>query len=119
MSDSADAPRAFLVSYTPLVATPHGRNAAAQFRLPPFIDGSIRREPDLEIDWPSISCLCRAGKFAPRLRVGDWVCYMTKKQGNMRRLAAVLCVAHVFDSHAQAANWYNNHSLKLPSNCMV
>ena len=71
------APRYFLSSYKPLVWTTFGRAAALKHGLLPFIDGSIRREPDLEHEHPSISCLCRAGKFAPRLRVGDVVGYIT------------------------------------------
>lgn len=115
----------FLNSYGPLVATPFGRAAALKHDLLPFIDGSIRREPDLEHEFPSISCLCRAGKFAPRLRLGDVVAYMTVKRryGNAehrhRRLTAVLRVKHVLPSHAEAAEWYRSRGLPLPSNCMV
>lgn len=93
--------------------------------IDPFVDGSIRREPDLEHEWPSISCLCRAGKFAPRLAVGDAVAYLTKKgkYGDVPfrhwRLTAVLQVIEVLESHEQAAAWYRNHGYSLPNNCMV
>jgi hypothetical protein len=71
--------RFFLTTYAPLVTTYAGRVACEVHRLKPFIDGSIRREPYLEHRYPSISCLCRADKFATRLEVGDFVAYMTRK----------------------------------------
>jgi hypothetical protein len=114
----------YINTYAPLVASKAGREASREHGLPPFIDGSIRREPDLEHDFPSISCLCRGGNFAPRLRVGDVVAYMTKKanyQTSTRhwRLTAVLKVHAVLPSHAAAAAWYRAHDLPLPSNCWV
>lgn len=114
----------YLVTFAPLAATPFGRKAVERYGLPPFIDGSIRREPDLEHAVPSISCLCRAGKFAPRLQVGDAIAYMTTKRTfgggpNRRHLAAILRPQRLFDSHAEAAEWYRGQSLPLPSNCMV
>ena len=114
----------FVNSYAPLVIRAAGKRAAEEFRLPPFIDGSIRREPDLEHTCPSISCLCRAGKFAPRLRIGDVVAYSTKKDRYAEgpphiRLTALLRVCEVFDSHTEAAAWYRIRGHRLPSNCMV
>lgn len=119
------ATRLFLVTYHPLVATPFGRAAAERDGLQPFIDGSIRREPDLEHCRPAISCLCRAGRFAPRLRVGYVVAYMTVKSRYLgqseshRRLAAVLRVTRVHPNHTEAATWYTDNAMALPSNCMV
>jgi hypothetical protein len=115
---------AFIVTYTPLVDTQAGRKAAESHGLPPFIDGSIRREPDLEHEFPAISCLCRAGKFAPRLNVGDVVAYMTKNHRfgtgrKQRHLAAVLVVDRILDSHSHASEWYRERGLRLPSNCWV
>lgn len=117
-------PHLYLNSYAPLVITPEGLRASEAHDLPPFIDGSIRREPDLEHQHPSITCLCRAGLFAPRLHVGDVVVYMTHKhkygpESPHRRLTAVLRVARLLDSHASAAQWYRGMDLPLPSNCMV
>ena len=114
----------FVTTYAPLATTPRGREASERLNLPPFIDGSIRREPDLEHRFPSISCLCRGDKFAPRLREGDVVVYITKKgryetDAPHRRMVAVLEVIHLFDSHFQAAAWYHVQGLPLPSNCMV
>lgn len=117
-------PDFYLNSYAPLVASKLGRCAAQEYDIPPFVDGSIRREPDLEHQYPGISCLCRGEKFAPRLRDGDTVAYMTKKgrygtKSSERRLTAVLLVAHRFSSHAAAATWYRSQNLPLPNNCIV
>lgn len=124
MSGDARMPSWYLNTYTPLVATPHGRQAALAKGLSPFIDGSIRREPDLEHPLPAISCLCRGGRFAPRLVAGDVVGYMTKKDQyghhkRHRRLAAILRVRLVFPEHEEAAKWYRIRTKQLPSNCMV
>jgi hypothetical protein len=108
-----------------LVGSRAGRAASDEHSIPPFVDGSRRREPDLEHAFPSISCLCRAGKFAPRLEVGDVVVYLTRKAryGDLpvphRRLTAVLRVFTVLPTHAAAAEWYRARKLPLPSNCMV
>lgn len=72
--------KAFLVAYRPLIHRRAGRVAAEQFHLPPFLDGSCRREPDLESAFPSISALCRGRNFAPRLRVGDLAAYLAAKR---------------------------------------
>lgn len=124
-ADPTTGDRVFVVTYTPLVTSRHGREASERHELPPFIDGSIRREPDLEHQYPSISCLCRAGKFVPRLAEGDRVAYLARRgrygQEPLRhwRLTAVLRVIAVFATHAKAAAWYRARSLPLPSNCMV
>jgi hypothetical protein len=116
---------AFLVAYRPLIHRRAGRVAAEQFDLAPFLDGSCRREPDLESAFPSISALCRGRNFAPRLRVGDLAAYLAAKReygdhpASHRRLTAVLRVRERFDDHEQAAVWYRAHDLPLPSNCMV
>ena len=73
-------PVAYLVSYAPLVSSKTGREVSRLHSIPPFVDGSIRREPDLQHKYPSVSCLCRTDKFAPRLRVGDFVAYLTQKR---------------------------------------
>lgn len=115
--------RNYLVTFHPLCSTARGRQAIRVAKLPAFIDGSCRREPDLESEHPSITSLCRAGKFAPRLRKNDRVLYMTVK-GHYRgvegrALVAALEVTHVFPSHQRAARWYRGQGLTLPSNCMV
>jgi hypothetical protein len=69
--------RCFLATYRPLVRSLAGRQAIQEYSLPPFIDGSCRREPDFESPFPSITATCRGGNFAPRLREGDRVAYLT------------------------------------------
>jgi len=61
----------YLAKYVPLVL--EGQNAIAQFDIPPYVDASCRREPDLECELPSISALCRGELFAPHLKEGDEV----------------------------------------------
>src|SRR4051794_3898321 len=105
--------RLFLNTFRPLVCSAYGRSASKLLKIPPYVDASIRREPDLQHKWPSISCLCRGERFAPRLRVGDHVAYLTVKgrygdSERHRRLVAVLEVVKLFDSHGQAAAWYRS-----------
>lgn len=115
----------YLCTYRPICASPEGRRAIENFAIPPFVDASCRREPDFQSPFPSITALCRAGKFAPRLKEGDEVVYITKKgrYGDRRdghwRLVAVLRVVERFAAHAAAAEWYRARGVRLPSNCMV
>jgi len=115
----------YLVTYRPLAITLHGRKAIIRYGISPFVDGSIRREPDLESDPPTISALCRGRNFAPRLQVGDRVVYFTVKHRwspdlpAHRRLTAVLRISKKFDTHLDAANWFRDEGLPLPSNCLV
>lgn len=115
----------YLASYHPLCSTKHGRNASKKFDLPPYIDGSCRREPNLESDFPSITGLCRAGRFAPKLVLGDRVIYISVKgvyQGVTGwAMVSALEVIHTLPSHTAAAKWYmeNSASTDLPSNCVI
>lgn len=115
----------YINEFRPLAKTPQGRAAIEQHKLPPFIDASCRREPDFESNFPSITALCRQGYFAPRLQLGDVVAYMTAdisfppESEPTRRLVAVLRVQKSWQAHAQAAEWYREQHLDLPSNCMV
>ncbi len=115
----------FLCSFRPLSSTPAGRRAVETFGLAPFVDGSCRREPDLEQPFPSISALCRTSRFAPRLQPGDRVVYVTTKgaHGDLLprhwRIVAALQVLVRFEGHEKAAAWYRSMGLALPSNCMV
>ncbi|HEY3911203.1 MAG TPA: hypothetical protein VGM07_15125 [Stellaceae bacterium] len=113
----------YLCSYRPLTASASGRKAVAGDGLPPFIDGSCRREPDFQIAMPSISALCRGRNFAPRLRPGDRVAYITVKKKYLgdwnRRLVALMTIEQRFTSHEQAAEWYGSIGSASPSNCMV
>jgi len=101
-----------------------GVEAIRYSSLPPFIDNSCRREPDFQNPHPSITALCRGQTFAPRLRVGDLVLYMTVggvyppfKCGH--HLVAVLQVKEVYETHQDAKKWYEEHGFQIPANCMV
>lgn len=59
MRCAAAVPWLYVNSLRPLAAAPEGMDALAKHGLPPFADGSIRREPDLEHPVPAITCLCR------------------------------------------------------------
>lgn len=124
----------YINEFRPLAEKDQGRKAIRQHDLSPFIDASCRREPDLESAYPSITALCRKGHFAPHLREGDLVVYMTKQfvypptTPSTRRLVAVLRVYKSWRSaegqpgtsaHNQAAEWYQQEGLPVPRNCMV
>lgn len=117
--------RMYLATYRPLCRTGQGREAVERFGLKPFIDGSCRREPDFEAEFPTITALCRGRMFAPRLVVEDRIAYVTKKgrypvdSAPHWRLVALLRVLHRFESHEAAAAWYTHRSLPIPRNCMV
>jgi hypothetical protein len=115
----------FLSTYKPLVRTAAGRQAIRLHGLPPFVDGSCRREPDFESAFPSISAICHGRNFAPRLDVGDCVAYLTVKgtyeddEEKGWRVVAFLEVIERCESHEDAARWYCDRGLPLPSNCLV
>src|SRR5262249_20583849 len=116
-------PSYFLCSFHPICGTAAGRAAVKNYNLPPFIDGSCRREPDFQSSAPSISALCRAGKFAPRLRTDDRVAYVTRKASYGGQFGwafvAVLTVVERFEAHGSAAAWYQAKKYSVPSNCIV
>jgi hypothetical protein len=113
----------FLCSFRPLRGTAAGRAAVADWHLPPFIDGSCRREPDFQSPAPSISTLCRSALFAPLLRRDDRVAYITKQaryDGELGwALVALITVVERFESHESAAAWYQALGHAIPSNCIV
>ena len=113
-----------LNSFWPLCWSEIGRRAIRARQFPPFIDASCRREPDLQHAFPSITALCRQGTFAPHLYLNDIIVYITKKgrwlmQEKHHRLVAILQVIERKASHAEAAVWYREQRLPLPSNCMM
>lgn len=116
-------PSHFLCSYTPLCASRAGLAAIQRGGLPPFIDGSCRREPDFQAAFPSISALCRATKFVPRLSAEARVAYITRQSRYCGEpgwgLVALLRVLERFESHEEAAAWYQARGHELPSNCLV
>lgn len=114
----------YLNTFEPLCGSKQGALAVEQFVLPGYIDGSCRREPDLEGDFPAISALCRGGIFVPKLVAGDIIVYLTKK-GRYEglplhwRLVSAVQVKECFSSHEEAATWYRSRGLRLPYNCIV
>jgi hypothetical protein len=113
----------FLCSFRPLYPKRNGSSAINLGGLPPFIDGSCRREPDFQSIAPSISALCRSTKFAPRLQAGCMVAYISNRiqfEGDCGwALVALLRVIRRFESHETAAAWYREQGYPVPSNCMV
>ena len=115
----------YLNSFRPLCFNKLGQIAINKYGLPPFVDASCRREPDFQSPYPSISALCRGAMFAPRLREGDSVVYVTVKgryepaRFSHWRLVSILRVVRRFESHKDAAAWYSSNGLPVPSNCMV
>lgn len=114
----------YLNSFKPLALNKSGVASSERHGLPPFIDGSIRREPDLEHAAPVITCLCRAERFTPRLQVGDHIVYMTvlrkyRLPVRHHRVVAVLKAERLFDTHEAAAAWFRERGMSLPNNLMV
>lgn len=111
-------------TYHPLAASPSGPWTTHQPALPPYVDASCRREPDLEAQRPAITGLCRTAAVK-RLHCDDVVAYFTVKRiyeggaAPHRRLTAVLRVVAEERSHANAARWYERHDFPLPRNIMV
>lgn len=115
----------YIVTYRPLAATKLGRMVAERTGIPPYVDASCRREPDLEQRYPSVTSLCRGRWFVPRLEKGDRIVYLTVC-GNYPgedfrhwRLTAILKVKRILDNHAEAALWYRARGLPIPTNCMI
>jgi hypothetical protein len=122
-----------LSSYYPLIFKDTerkgaGRQACQKYGLSPFIDGSCRREPDFESDYPSITALCRTYQFAPRRKKGDIIIYISCKDkydlpGSPNephwRFAAILKVIERRESHREAAEWYKKKGIDIPRNCMI
>jgi hypothetical protein len=109
----------YLNSYYPLCSTKAGRKAVLDFGFPAYIDGSCRREPDFENEFPCISSLCRPG-FAEKLELDDLIVYVTNKRGiGSRNIVAVLKVIEEFENHRKAANSYLAANKSIPNNIMV
>lgn len=109
----------FLNSYHPLGETKAGRIICDKYNLQPYIDFSIRREPDFESKRPSISGLCRCNKLIKPAQKGDRIAYVTVKKAGKRRLVALLEVLEKCADHEKAKEWYGNQGIPLPSNCVV
>lgn len=114
----------FLNSFEPLVKFKQCHKAIEKYGIPPFVDRSCRREPDFESQFPMISSLCRGAVFVTRLNRNDIVIYRSNK-GKYRTdkshwlIVAILKVLEILPNHEDAAKWYRERFLSLPSNCMV
>jgi len=109
----------YFSSFYPLCCTDAGRTAVLKYGLPPFIDGSCRREPDFEHPFPALTGLCRPG-FSAKLKKGEIVIYTSNIKGVGRKyLVAVLKVIETKEGHINAANWYKTKGYDLPNNLMV
>ena len=126
--------KCYLNQFRPLAYKAKGRVAISQNNLAPFLDASCRREPDFDSDYPPITALCRCGKFAPRLREGDIVAYITANFSwpqNDSPQPPFRCPAEVhkswcnttgengIEAHRRAAKWYEDRGLAVPNNCML
>lgn len=118
-AEAQRAPQYFLNSYHPLCEFESGCVIAQQTKTPPFADNSIRREPDFQHRFPSISGLCRCDKLVGQAQERDFIAYVTVKSAGPRRLVAILQVLHKMPNHHDAADWYRRKGLGLPSNCIV
>jgi hypothetical protein len=123
--NKADQPMHYLNSYHPLCSEPSGQSTIKRHKLPPFVDGSCRREPDFQSAFPSVTALCRRKKFAPRVFEDDSITYIAvlkKYEPGMPahwRYVATLKVVRRFESHEEGADWYVKKGLTLPVNCVV
>jgi len=109
----------FLNSFRPLCETTRGRQICEQNKIPPFVDYSIRREPDFESIFPSITGLCRCDLLISQANENDYVAYVTVKNMGVRHLVAIVQVLHKLKNHTEGADWYRRNRLPLPRNCVV
>ena len=118
-----------LTCYIPLCTSKYGRCASEKFKISPYVDASCCREPDFELDNPSITSLCH-GDLVNRLEKcytnegGVIITYLTKKgtyeKGERHyRLAASLELIKICKDHDEAADWYKSKKSRLPYNCMI
>jgi hypothetical protein len=113
----------FLNTFTPISINKIGRNNSKKHNIPPFIDGSCRREPDFQNEMPSITQLCRPGKLVPRLKVGDLVIYLTRLGSYDKSVAhwnfvGILQVIDIVDDHTNAEVYYQKNNLPVSNNIM-
>jgi len=113
----------YLNTYQPLCSTNIGQQAIKKYDISPYVDGSCRREPDFDHEFPSISALCRGRLFAPKLKENDKVVYMTHKNtyGQTCRHWKLVAVMEVIKrtTHQGAFDWYKSKGLRIPTNCIA
>ncbi len=111
----------FLNSFTPLSVNKFGRKSSATYNIPPYIDGSCRREPDFENPKPAITQLCRPKKLVPRLSKGDLVIYITKsgRYGTNQahwKFVGILEVIDIVPDHNTAFAFYTQNNIAVSQN---
>lgn len=106
--------KSWIVQYRPAITYAHRDSRK------PFCDSSNPQEPTFDQPYVGISSMCRGEIFAPRLKEGDYVTYITtrvKRLDNKRFITALLRVLKVFDTHAIANYWFVENNLPAPMNC--
>jgi len=111
----------YINSFIPICFNGFGRKSIEESKIPNFIDGSCRREPDFENPFPAITQLCRPGKLVTRLSVDDLVIYLTKaeKYGNPLshwNFIAILQVLSLQQNHSSAADYYLTNNIPISQN---
>ena len=108
----------YLNSYHP-VGLKYQKKFQNAWGVAPFVDASHRAEPDFQQVRTTISSICRAAVFAPKLRKGYKIAYMSVKEYGTPYLVALLLVTEEFDSHREAAEWFKSKGFPLSQNCLV
>lgn len=115
-----------LLSYHPFAAWGReGLDKAAKFGRLPFEDASIRTEPNLRHEAPSVSGLCRKNLVVGRAEVGSHLVYVTVKRRYDSRsepgqfLTAILRVQAKLANHEEARARYQERGFTLPHNCIA
>jgi hypothetical protein len=109
----------YLNTFCPLGSSATGRAASYLFNLPPYIEGSARREPDFQHARPCITGMVNS-QLVRKLEEGDLVVYMADDlQHAGKRIVAVLKVIGKMPGHRAAASWYVNGGFSVPNNLMA
>lgn len=109
----------YFTSYYPLICTKKGLEAYHKYNLPQYIDGSCRREPDFQHDYPAVTGLCRPG-FSKKLSIEDKIIYTTNKRGiGIKKFICIFEVMDKFKSHIDAEKWYKDNNYAIPNNLIV
>lgn len=116
----------FLLSYHPFAAWGReGLHKAAKYGRLPFEDASIRTEPSLRHEAPSVSGLCRKNLVVGRAEPGSHLVYVTVKRrydgcsDPVQFLTAILRVQVKLANHEEAQAWYQERGFRLPHNCIL
>lgn len=113
-----------LLSYRPFASTKKGLDLSLRFGRLPFEDASIRTEPSLNQDFPSVTGPCRKGRVIKMADSGFVLVYVTSRANYLgvaqprQSLTAILRVKHRLDDHEAAQDWYSSRGLPIPMNCI-